>query len=160
MAQITINGISLDPVDYAKAGLLSADAAASNYILVQSPAPLTADQKKELESAGVAIHQYVSTNTYLCAYPHSDLAKLRKLTFVAWAEVYLKGFKLPPELRPRGAATEAWIMPPIPAPAMSNTVRKVDVVLHEDVDSSSADLKKRIAAARASQPGRHANEPA
>jgi hypothetical protein len=147
MTRITINGISLDPVTYANAGLMSATSAGSNYILIQATAPLTADQKEQLATAGVTIHEYVSENTYLAAYQSDDLAKLRGLPFVAWADVYMKGFKVPPNLRPHEANPAAWIAPPAPAPSLSNRLRMVDVVFHEDVDPSSVDLKKRLAAA-------------
>jgi len=149
MSRITINGISLDPVAHAQAGLLSRDASWSNYILIQSTAPLTAAQKKQLTALGVTIHEYVSENTYLAAYPPTDLSAIRGLPFVNWADIYLTGFKIPPGLRRAGANPAGWIVPPAPttASALSHLPRTVDVVFHEGVDPSSADLKKRIGAA-------------
>jgi serine protease AprX len=147
MNRITINGISLDPVSYTSAGLMSADASGSNYLLIQSTAPLTAAQKTELAAAGVTLHEYVSENTYLAAYPQSDLSRLRSLPYVAWVDVYLKGFKVAPGLRAPGANPAAWIVPPAAAPSTSRTLRTVDVLLHQGVDPYAADLKRRIGAA-------------
>jgi hypothetical protein len=57
MARITINGISLDPIAHAKAlnvaGLESADASASDYILIQTIGPLSPDQADALAKLGV-----------------------------------------------------------------------------------------------------------
>lgn len=57
MARITINGISLDPIAHAKAlnvaGLESADASASDYILIQTFGPLSPDQADALAKLGV-----------------------------------------------------------------------------------------------------------
>src|SRR3954470_18648587 len=104
MARITINGVSLDPVAEAPqiqaAGLVSANAADSNYILIQTEAPLTEEQRGQLETLGVQIHEYVPENTYLAAYPPTDLEAIRSLDFVTWADVYHEGFKIPPALRP------------------------------------------------------------
>src|SRR5579864_6300337 len=97
MARITINGISLDPVADSHAlglaGLVSADASKSDYILIQTKTPLTQDQQDQLANLGVVIHEYVSDNTYQCSYKGSDLAQLRALPYVAWVDVYLRGFK-------------------------------------------------------------------
>ena len=115
MARITINGISLDPVahaqDLATAGLASPDAAESDYILIQTSAPLTTAQKDELGGMGVAIQEYVSENTYLCGYKGTDLARIRALPYVTWANVYLRGFKVAPNLRPPSASSTAHILP-------------------------------------------------
>jgi hypothetical protein len=45
MTRITINGVSLDPTSSAPAmaGIASADASQSDYVLVQTAAPLTPD---------------------------------------------------------------------------------------------------------------------
>jgi len=70
MARITINGISIDPVAQgaalSTAGLVAADASQSNYILIQTAAPMTAAERAELTALGVEIQAYVSDNTYLC----------------------------------------------------------------------------------------------
>src|ERR1700730_4161932 len=102
MARITINGVSLDPTSSASAmaGITSADASQSDYVLVQTVSPLTPDQQAELTRIGVVIQEYVSENTYLCSYKPADLSAIRHLPYVTWANVYLRGFKIPPTLRP------------------------------------------------------------
>ena len=54
MARITINGISYDPADPspATASLSSADASKSDHVLVQTKAPLTAEQQAQLKGLG------------------------------------------------------------------------------------------------------------
>src|SRR4051812_30639759 len=115
MARITINGISMDPVSQAHAlraaSLESADASQSNYVLVQTEAPLTDEQRKALEDLGVEIHEYVSENTSLAGYKPTDLTAIRDLPFVVWADVYHAGFKVPPSLRRAPADPTASLMP-------------------------------------------------
>ena len=86
MALITINGVSLDPSADAQAlnlaGLESEDASASDYILIQTTAPLSPDQTDELARLGVVVQEYVSENTYLCSYKGTDLTSIRSLPFV------------------------------------------------------------------------------
>jgi serine protease AprX len=67
MARITINGVSLDPASSVPlvAALATADASHSDYVLVQSNAPLTEQQKGQLDGAGFKIGEYVSEDTYL-----------------------------------------------------------------------------------------------
>src|SRR5215468_11812092 len=102
MPRITINGVSFDPAapTVAAAAAASPDSSKSNYILVQTKAPLTDDDKGKLTTLGVQIQEYVSENTYLCWYKPSDLGPVRGLPFVSWAGVYLHGFKVNPSLRP------------------------------------------------------------
>jgi len=67
MALITINGISLDPIVQAHAlrvaGLEVVDASKSDYILVQTSAPLSPNQKDELTKLGLVIHESPSRVT-------------------------------------------------------------------------------------------------
>lgn len=77
---------------------LAADAAGSNYILIQTKAPLTPEQRQELTGKSVRIQEYVSENTYLCSYKRSDLNSIRELLYVLWANIYYKGFKISPSL--------------------------------------------------------------
>jgi serine protease AprX len=151
MARITINGVSLDPVANAQAlavaGLASPDASQSDYILIQTRGPLTPEQKGQLAGMGVVIHEYVSDNTYLCGYKAADLSGIRALAYVIWADVYLRGFKVAPNLRPPAVAPAAHILPTAVAAAHSNTPRTVDIVFHEDVDTGSDAVKTAVAAA-------------
>jgi len=106
MSRITINDVSIDPLAQghllAAAGIEAPDASRSNYILVQTAAPLTEEQKARLAGLGVEIQEYVPDDTYLARYVPTDLGPIRALPFVTWAGVYLKGFKIPPTLKPVG----------------------------------------------------------
>jgi serine protease AprX len=150
MARITINGVSLDPASPVPhvAALATADASLSDYVLVQSNAPLTEQQKGQLDGAGFKIGEYVSENTYLGSYKPADLSPVRALPFVSWAGVYDHGFKIPPSLRPPVATAQtASIGGPDLGPLTSRTLRYVDVVLQQDVDPNDPAIKAKIAAA-------------
>jgi serine protease AprX len=150
MSRITINGISFDPAGptVAAARAASPDTSKSNYILVQTKAPMTDAEKAQLSGAGAVIQEYVSENTYLCGYKPADLAAIRALPFVAWAGVYMQGFKVNPSLRPPESATQAHTIGPLEAAkSVSNTLRQVDIVAHDDVDTQSSDFKAKVAAA-------------
>jgi serine protease AprX len=138
MANITLNGVSIDPLSQAQglraASLESSDAADSNYVLIQTDGPVTLEQQQQLADLSVEIQEYVPENAYLCRYAPTDLTPIRALPFVLWANVYMQGFKLAPSLRasePDGlrALTAA---PDTGWPADES--REVDVVVHDDVD--------------------------
>lgn len=138
MARITFNGVSIDPLAQAQglraASLESADAADSNYVLIQTDGPLKPEQRSQLSDLDVDVQEYVPENTYLCRYAPKDLTPIRGLPFVLWANVYMQGFKLAPSLRasePDGvqALTAA---PDTGWPAEES--RQVDVVVHDDID--------------------------
>ncbi|MFF0201304.1 S8 family serine peptidase [Streptomyces sp. NPDC005017] len=150
MSRITINGVTVDPLaqagELATASLVSEDATASNYLLVQTTHPPTAEEKEQLASLGVVIHEYVPDDTYLCGFRPTDLDAVRALPFVAWADVYFEGFKIAQSLRPRRLSTGiAELAGPMddanPAP------RTVDIVLHDDVAVSADGLRDRVATA-------------
>jgi serine protease AprX len=151
MALITINGVSLDPIADAQtlnlAGLESADAEASDYILIQTTAPLSPEQTEELAQLGVVVQEYVSENTYLCSYKGTDLTSIRSLPFVTWANVYLRGFKVAPNLKPEGMTPAAHVLPTPAALSHSRTPRTVDIVFHEDVDTESDALRTAVSSA-------------
>ena len=150
MARITINGISFDPAapGPATAALAKTDASNSNYVLVQTDGPPTEAQRAQLKKLGADIHEHVSENTLLCTFKPKSLAKVRALKFVTWAGIYMQGFKIPPNLRESVAtAAAASILPLAATTSTRRTLRKVDVVLHNDVDSNDPGLKKKIAAA-------------
>jgi len=148
MALITINGVSFDPIADAQAlslaGLESADAEASDYILIQTTAPLSPDQTDELAQLGVVVQEYVSENTYLCSYKGTDLTSIRSLPFVTWANVYLQGFKVAPNLKPAGMTPSARVLPTPSASSHSRTPRTVDVIFHGDVDPESDALRTAV----------------
>jgi serine protease AprX len=151
MALITINGVSLDPIAGAQAlnlaGLRSEDAEASDYILIQTTAPLSPDQTEELAQLGVVVQEYVSENTYLCSYKGTDLTSIRSLPFVAWANVYLRGFKVAPNLKPAQMSPAARVLPTPVGLSLSRTPRTVDIVFHEDADTGSEALRTAVSAA-------------
>ena len=92
MAKITINSISIDPDTQRSAiafnSLMSADSSSSNYILVQTSAPLNRDQKNQLVNLDAQILEYVPENAYICRYTPTDLDAIRNLPFVEWTNVY------------------------------------------------------------------------
>jgi serine protease AprX len=150
MPRISINGVSFDPAgpSIAAADAASPDTSKSNYILVQTTAPLSDADKAKLSELGVEIQEYVSENTYLCRYAPSDLTAIRALPFVSWAGVYLQGFKVNPSLRPPVSAAQTNAIGPLEAASsVSRTLRQVDIVVHDDVDPNSADFKAKVAAA-------------
>ncbi|MFM0670232.1 S8 family serine peptidase [Paraburkholderia sediminicola] len=163
MAKITINGISVDPVAnhpaLAAAHLLSADSSASDYILVQAKQPLVQAQKDELAHLGVTILQYVPEDTYICHYPATDLTPVRALPFVAWANVYMRGFKVHTSLRPGAKGSVSGnLLALMPPDTLSKDSVTVDVVLHEQVSADA--VRAKIAAAAGLDPtqlqvGRH-----
>ena len=137
MARITINGISFDPAapGPATAALAKTDASTPDYVLVQTDGPPTEAQRAQLKKLGADIHEHVSENTLLCTFKPKSLAKVRALKFVTWAGIYMQGFKIPPNLRELVAtAAAASILPLAATTSTRRTLRKVDVVLHNDVD--------------------------
>jgi hypothetical protein len=152
MAKITINGISIDPAAQAHAlaatNLVAANASASDYILVQTKQPMDAQQKKDLLSLGADILEYVPENTYVCHYKPSDLASIRALPFVAWANTYMRGFKLAPALlTPAGDLKAANLLTAATGSGdmLSRQPREVDIVLQNNVLADK--VRDKIAAA-------------
>jgi serine protease AprX len=155
MAKVTINGVSIDPNTQAaalsSAGLTSPDSSMSDYILIQSTQPLNADQKAELAAMDVQILEYVPNNTYICHYTPSDLDRIRALPYVEWANVYMRTFKISPQLRSAqpvrnviSRAINPLAMSELET-SMSQEPRHVDVVLHQGVDA--AVVRDKLAAA-------------
>jgi hypothetical protein len=151
MSQITINGVSFDPATdaqaFATAGLASVDASSSDYILIQTETPLTPEQKDELAGLGVVVNEYVSDNTYLCGYKAADLSAIRALPYVAWTNVYMRGFKVAPNLRSSNVAAGSQIMPLAAAVSHSDAPKTVDIVFHDDVETESDTLRTAVAEA-------------
>src|SRR5262245_31469227 len=148
MSDITINGITVDPLAPAPAGMAPAagvnlaDTSQTNYILVQTNAPLTQAQKAQLAGVGAKIIEYVPENTYVARYDPANLAPVLGLTFVTWAGPYLPGFKLPAALAPpqtNRLALATAAAPP--ARVLSDAPKDVDVVFHRDTDPAAAARK-------------------
>jgi serine protease AprX len=151
MSQIKINGITFDPRETNPVRLASApmapDASKSDYILIQTNAPLTPEQKRELAGQAVHIHEYVSENTYLCGYKPSSFAAIRALPYVAWANIYLPGFKIAPALAADaepGQVKSLAQMAVAPLSRKSREPKTVDIVFHQDVDPEA--LREKLAA--------------
>jgi hypothetical protein len=146
MASITINGITIDPVSHGPAlaavEAVAADASQSNYILIQTREPLTRDQKATLAELSVKILEYVPENTYVCYYPESDLEAIRQLPFVVWANVYMRGFKVAPGLRPEEPEHGVGAAMLMGAPLQDRSFQHpqlVDIVLHQSTDLKSVE---------------------
>lgn len=149
MSFITINGNSLDPVGHApiirSLGLEAEDASKSDYILIQSFAPFSPEQNQQLEALGVDIQSYVSENTYLCGFKSADLAAVRALPFITWANIYLKEFKVAFGLKQRTAG--ASVLRLQDDETVSRARKTVDISFHDDVNPSAGSVKAAIAAA-------------
>lgn len=150
MAPITINGNTLDP-DADRATLRSLhvdvdDASKSAYILIQASAPMSSDEKLEIEAVGAKILEYVSDATYLCRYDPYDISAITSKPFVAWVNPYPNAFVVPPELKAEPGPEAHGLMALAPALA-TGTERPVYVCLHNDIDASAPGLKAAVAQA-------------
>ena len=151
MSRITINGNSYDTGARLNVHGLSGvdddanDASKSDYVLVQTKAALSRDQKRELSSKGLVLHEYVSEDTYLYGYKGTDLEDIRSLPFVTWANVYMQSFKVAPDLKSAATAGAR-------QDSSSRSLETVDITFHKDVDSSSGALNSAIAAAANVEP--------
>lgn len=154
MAKITINGITIDPLEQgralAAANISSTDATDSDYILIQTTQPLNKEMKSELANMGVVISEYVPDDTYLCNYTGGDLGQIRALDFVVWANIYMKEFKVAPSLMtmsaaaPDGTRDLLEIAAAAPRNTLSTAPKVVDVVFHSNVDPQS--IRDKLAA--------------
>ncbi len=152
MTLITINGIAIDPTapkpHLAALSLDNATAKSSDYIVVQTTRPPDAGQRSALAKAGAEIIEAVPGDAYVCHFPKTDLAKVRKLDFVQWAEVYPQAVKISPALRslpPQHGGVDIKFAAMSAPGALDDTRKTVDVVLHRQTDAKKA--AKRIAAA-------------
>lgn len=103
MPPITFNGNTLEP-DTSRSRL-APDASQTDYILIQTDHLLSRDESLSLIAKGVEILQLATTSidktvfTYLCHYPHTDLATLNGLPFVLHALTYHDDFVVAPTLK-------------------------------------------------------------
>lgn len=155
MSEITINGITIDPIQQNRAlrdaGLVAEDASESDHILIQTAEPLTAEQRAELAGLDVRMQEYVSDNTYLAAFPPADLNRVRALPFVSWADVYSRVFKIPPPLLPRSADAGNVRSLADHEPHPDRRLERVDLLLHPGIEAST-DLVARVAVAARVEP--------
>lgn len=151
MTKITINGVSIDTnSQFAQMGfnnLGGQDSSASNYILIQTSQPLNREQKTQLANLGVQILEYVPENTYICRCESTTLDIIQDLAFIEWANTYLEGFKIAPQLR-AGNENPKTVnlsnLPPIDK--LSRKPHPVRVVFHHNVVVDD-NLRNRVATA-------------
>jgi subtilisin family serine protease len=142
MPSITINGISFDPEGSSVqlAGLEQSDTSNSNYIIIQSNAPLTKDQKDELNSLGAQILEFYPENSYLCKFSPSSVEPIKALPYVVFASVYPKEVKIGLALRSDSSDKTAEVnllsLDSVET-SMSQQPYKVDIILHNEVSSDS-----------------------
>lgn len=162
MARITINGISLDPQtaipEISLSGLEANDASWSDYILVQTDAPIDPAQRGQLAELGAQVLSREQTDppgeavTYLCEFAPGNLRAVRALPFVVAALVYPRQVKVAPTLlTPEGGVRAARFSAQLaPVTTMAQEPRDVTVVLHPD--RNVADALPEIAAATGTDP--------
>ncbi|KFZ01540.1 hypothetical protein V500_00717 [Pseudogymnoascus sp. VKM F-4518 (FW-2643)] len=140
LAPISINGNILDPAEPAvrAAGLVTSDAADSNYVLIQTKGAVTKDNKDELQNLEVGIKELVSDSTYLCRYEPSDLEPIRNLDFVKWANVYPTHFVVSSRLKPDRATVMS---------VLSTHPHNVDVIFHAEHKKDATTLIEQVARA-------------
>src|SRR5258706_11658126 len=141
MNPITINGITIDPSApkpmLAALSLNNTTAKDSDYILVQTSSPLKAEDRSALKKAGAEIIESVPGDAYVCYFPATDLAKVRALPFVDWADLYPKAVKIAPALLNLDANQPSLATASVMFAAPGNlddTRKTVDVVLHRNTD--------------------------
>ena len=143
MSKVTINGITFDTTDFPSDDRIDPSltpAAPSKYLLIATTKPLDAAAKETLAGTGATILEAVPGGAIVCRYPAPDIARIRSLPFIAWADRYPKVVKLSPALlrlpaRPGGVpAKVAWNARPAmmdPEPVL------VDVMLHREEDAAA-----------------------
>lgn len=151
MTPIIINGITINTsapkIVLAALSLNNATATDSDYVLVQTSHPLKAVERTELAKAGAQILEAVP-GALVCHFPGTDLAKLRALPFVSWADVYPSVVKVGPRLLqipPKQGSVEAAAAAIAKTPSLDSERVTVDAVLHCNADVKNA--AKRIAEA-------------
>ncbi|MEO8846252.1 MAG: S8 family serine peptidase [Kofleriaceae bacterium] len=102
-------------------------------------APLGAVEKAQLCHLDVELLEYVPEDTYICRYDPADLAPVRALPFVGWANPYLKGFKIAPALHAAAEGLHADLLDleGMMAAAPRSRSQLVDIVLHRDIDPAT-----------------------
>ncbi|USP74613.1 hypothetical protein yc1106_01887 [Curvularia clavata] len=137
---IVINGKSV-AVDDQKP-----DASESGYILIRTTGePLNRAKKLELATLGVKIQEFVGQNgqqVYLCGFQNDSLERVRKLSYVDYANVYLEDFVVPDVLQFAPMNMLASVDAGQEAPEQV----EVDVLLHHDIDTVPPELLEKIAA--------------
>ncbi|OAG16712.1 subtilisin-like protease [Alternaria alternata] len=137
--KIIINGKSV-AVDDQKL-----DASESGYILIRTTGePLNRAQKLELATLGVKLQEFVGQNgqqLYLCGFENDSLERVRKLSYIDYANVYSQDFVIPDVLQsaPMSMLTSAH------AGQGASEQVEVDVLLHHDISTVTPELLEKIA---------------
>ncbi|KAJ8130139.1 hypothetical protein O1611_g3491 [Lasiodiplodia mahajangana] len=105
------------------------------HALVQTKGPLTTAQSSELASLNLEKQNYVSDNTHIYSYQGANLAAVRRLDYVAYADDYQQLFKIEPRLKPTT----------FPSFSHTGTSIKIDIVFHDDIDPKSEEIGKVVA---------------
>src|SRR5215467_4327174 len=145
MKPIIINGISIDPSApkpaLAAMAMSNTTAKDSDYLVVQTKHPLTKAERDGLAKTGAEIIESVPGEAYICHFPKTDLAKVRALPFVEWAELYPRAVKLAPSLldvQPQTGGVPVAAAMLSAARGLDDTRKTIDVVLHRNVNPRTA----------------------
>ncbi|KAH8634189.1 hypothetical protein IG631_09589 [Alternaria alternata] len=137
--KIVINGKSV-AVDDQKL-----DASESGYVLIRTTGePLNRVQKLELASLGVKLQEFVGQNgqqLYLCGFENDSLERVRKLSYIDYANVYSQDFVIPDVLQ---SAPMSMLTSAHEGQGASEQV-EVDVLLHHDISTVTPELLEKIA---------------
>lgn len=68
--------------------VLAEDAHNANYIYIETHAPITTEQKRQLANLQAIVYEYIGPDTYLCKYDPTDLTPIRDLSFVKKVNIY------------------------------------------------------------------------
>ena len=143
MVSITINGITISPsesqAEFSEFSLESDEATESDYILITTNRAINEKDRSKLSDMGVELLEKVPESTFVAKYLPNDLQALRDLDFVEWANIYLRQFKIAPELlETDSAALRDLIAATDENATPDHDMRLIEVVLHERVDLASA----------------------
>ncbi|CAN9207621.1 unnamed protein product [Alternaria alternata] len=108
--------------------------------------PLNRAQKLELATLGVKIQEFVGQNgqqLYLCGFENDSLERVRKLSYIDYANVYSQDFVIPDGCCNR-APMSMLATRPTRARGASEQV-EVDVLLHHDISRVTRELLEKIA---------------
>jgi serine protease AprX len=153
MAAITINGNLVEPAAQCEGGSqYEPNAVHSNYILLHVKEGLRPEQHAELEGLRVHLQQYTGANTYLCYFPGQDLDRIRELEYVEYANVYHPSLVIDDVLKSKcGINNTSSEQITLQDPASretegtpKNEVFDVDIMLHENPERSSDQIKQAL----------------
>ncbi len=147
MARITINGISIDPVESGQRmdsiSTAMSDATAG-YALVQTSRPLEDEDREQIAALGVELLEYVPDDSYVASFPRGEYEALRSLDCVRWAGPYFRGFKVASELLEAPETTDAFELMNLAESGLHES-QQVTIVLHRDADADR--VRSDVAAA-------------